>query len=316
MADFDQTQDELSAFLETQFASQAETTEQPKEPENDDEINQFLVSDEEPAQTAPQGTTPTAPQQPVVSDQERTLQLERELAATRTRAQMYELALQQHTFQEQLPTQYPATAPTAFADEELQVDERYKTDYGDADPYIASIAKRVANDLYQRTVLPLQQELDAVRGQLQSQAEFNQAQRTDTLHMQLKSVVPDIDTLVRTPEWQSYIKQPDLYGSGRTIASYVQEGIQYGNVKQLAQIVQQFKRTQQQSQPQPQHVSPGRAQTTVPNTAPRRGSVYRMSEFDRATQAFQAGKLSWDKYQVIVNEFNEAMLDGRVNYNK
>ncbi len=37
MADFDQTQDELSAFLETQFASQAETTEQPKEPENDDD---------------------------------------------------------------------------------------------------------------------------------------------------------------------------------------------------------------------------------------------------------------------------------------
>lgn len=316
MADFDQTQDELSAFLETQFAPQAETTEQPKEPENDDEISQFLVSDEEPVQTAPQGTTPTAPQQPAVSDQERMLQLERELAATRTRAQMYEQALQQRTFQEQPPAQQPATPTTAFADDEIQVDERYKTDYGDADPYIASIAKRVANDLYQRTVLPLQQELDAVRGQLQSQAEFNQAQRTDTLHMQLKSVVPDIDTIVRTPEWQSYIKQPDLYGSGRTIASYVQEGIQYGNVKQLAQIVQQFKQTQQQSQPQPQHVSPGRAQTTVPNTAPRRGSVYRMSEFDRATQAFQAGKLSWDKYQVIVNEFNEAMLDGRVNYNK
>ena len=175
MADFDQTQDELSAFLETQFAPQAETTEQPKEPENDDEISQFLVSDEEPVQTAPQGTTPTAPQQPAVSDQERMLQLERELAATRTRAQMYEQALQQRTFQEQPPAQQPATPTTAFADDEIQVDERYKTDYGDADPYIASIAKRVANDLYQRTVLPLQQELDAVRGQLQSQAEFNQA---------------------------------------------------------------------------------------------------------------------------------------------
>lgn len=319
MADFDQTQDELSAFLETQFATQAETTEPPKEPETDDEINQFLGSaDDDAGQTAPQGTTTQPAATPAVSDQERMLQLERELAATRTRAQMYEQALQQRTFQEQPPATPPASqAPTlAFADDEIKVDDRYKADYGDADPYIASIAKRVANDLYQRTVLPLQQELDSVRGQLQSQAEFNQAQRTDTLHMQLKSVVPDIDTLVRTPEWQSYIKQPDLYGSGRTIASYVQEGIQYGNVKQLAQIVQQFKQTQQQAQPQPQHVSPGRAQTTVPNTAPRKGSTLRMSEFDRATQAFQAGKLSWDKYQVIVNEFNEAMLDGRVNYNK
>ena len=317
MSDFNQTQDDLSAFLEKQFAPQVENTEQPKEKETDDEINQFLApADDDVPPPALQGTAPTTPQQPVVSDQERLLQLERELAATRTRAQMYEQALQQRSTQEQPPVQKPATPTVAFADDEIKVDERYKTDYGDADPYIASIAKRVANDMYQRTVLPLQQELDSVRGQLQSQAEFNQAQRTDTLHMQLKSVVPDIDTIVRTPEWQSYIKQPDLYGSGRTIASYVQEGIQYGNVKQLAQIAQQFKQTHQQSQPQLQHVSPGRAQTTVPNTAPRRGSVYRMSEFDRATQAFQAGKLSWDKYQVVVNEFNDAMLDGRVNYNK
>lgn len=178
------------------------------------------------------------------------------------------------------------------------------------------MAKRVANDLYQRAVLPLQQELNNVRGQLQSQAEFNVNQHKNTLHMQLKTVVPDIDDIVHTQEWQSYIKQPDLYGSGRTIASYVQEGIQYGNVKQLAQIVEQFKQTRQKSQPQHQQVAPGRAQATVPSTAPRRGAVLKMSDFDRATAAFQAGKLSWDKYQVVANTFNEAMLEGRVNHNK
>lgn len=319
MSDFDQAQDELSSFLDNQFTQQTQPQEEIPSEEKDDEIEQFLHGDElEETVNQPNPAEQTQVQQPPQgpSSEERILQLERELAATKTRSQMYENALASQYQQQVAPQQEQYVPNVVFQDQELAVDERYEQDYGDANPYIASIAKRVANDLYQRTVVPLQQQLQAVQGQLQSQEQFNQSQRTDTLHMQLKSVVPDIDELVRTPEWQSYIKQPDVYGSGRTIASFVQEGIQYGNVRQLAQIVNQFKQARGQTAPKPQQVAPGRAQTTVPNTAPRRGKVLYMSEFDRATQQFQAGKLSWDKYQVIANEFNEAMLEGRVNHNK
>lgn len=321
MADFDQANDELSNFLDQTFSEPQQETQKPQEQE-DDEIKEYLTYDEDdvPQQTADvANSAPTEqPQQPAqVSDQERILNLERELAATRTRSQLYENALQQQYQRQFAPQQQEEQLPNvAFQDSEIIVDDRFETDYGDANPYITAIAKRVANDLYQRSVVPLQQELQAVRGQLQSQTEFNQRQSADTLHMQLKSVVPDIDEIVRTPEWKSYINQPDQYGSGRTIASYVQEGIQYGNVRQLAQIAQQFKQLRQQSAPQQQQVAPGRAQTTVPSTASKRGPMLKMSDFDRATQAAQAGKLSWDKYQVIANEFNEAMLDGRVNLSK
>lgn len=324
MSNFDQTQADLSAFLDNQFANEQPVQEEvSSHEERDDEIEQFLQGDDEET-----GLDTTAQQQQVanvntgankpLSPDDRVLQLERELAAERTRAQMYENVLagqynQAISYQQQEQQTLPNVV---FNDQELAVDERYEQDYGDANPYIASIAKRVANDLYQRTVVPLQHELQNVRGQLQSQQQFNHTQRTDTLHMQLKSVVPDIDELVRTPEWQSYIKQPDLYGSGRTIASYVQEGIQYGNVRQLAQIVNQFKQSQTRAKPQQNQVAPGRAQVGMPNTNIKRGKVLNMSDFDLATTAFQTGKLSWDKYQEVANEFNAAMLDGRVNHNK
>lgn len=320
MADFDQAHNELSDFLDQTFSEQPQETQKPQEQE-DDEIKEFLTPDEDEQDLVQQPQQPVqqVQQQPVqLSEQDRIINLERELAATKTRSQMYENALQQRYQQDYAMQQQQVeyVPNVAFHDNEIAVDERYENDYGDANPYISAIAKRVANDLYQRTVVPLQQELQAVRGQLQSQAEFNSRQSADTLHVQLKSVVPDIDEIVRTPEWKAYINQPDQYGSGRTIASYVQEGIQYGNVRQLAQIAQQFKQIRQQSAPKQQQVAPGRAQTAVPNTAPRRGATLKMSDFDRATQAFQAGKLSWDKYQVIANEFNEAMLDGRVNHSK
>lgn len=326
MSDFDRTQDELSSFLDKQFSDNqnVENKEGAKEPTDDGvDINEFLQGEELPddngvppdAGANPPAGNPSTQQAP--SSEERILQLERELAATKTRSQMFENALTERYAQQFAPQKQEPQAPNvAYTDQELAIDERYEQDYGDANPYIQNIAKRVANELYQRAVVPLQNELNEVRSKLQSQAEINHNQKVDVIHMQLKSVVPDIDELVRTQEWQEYIKQPDAYGSGRTIASYVQEGIQYGNVRQLAQIVDQFKQTRKQQAPQQQQVAPGRAQTTVPNTAPRRGKMLNMSEFDRATAMFQAGKLSWDKYQAVTNEFNEAMLDGRVNYNK
>lgn len=325
MADFDQAQEELSSFLDNQFAPQTETElddETTAPSKDDEEINQFLQGDgdDTPDDIPSEPSVPVSNSEPTSatpSAEDRILQLERELAATKTRAQMYEDALSERYQQQFAPETPKEEKPNVvYTDQELTIEDRYEQDYGDANPYITNIAKRVANELYRRAVVPLQNELANVRSQLQSQSEFNQVQKTDVIHMQLKSVVPDIDELVRTPEWQEYIKQPDMYGSGRTIASYVQEGIQYGNVRQLAQIVDQFKQTRKQNAPQPRQVAPGRAQTTLPNTAPRRGKMLNMSDFDRATSAFQAGRLSWDKYQVVLNEFNEAMLDGRVNHNK
>lgn len=321
--DFNQAQNELDNFLDQTF-NNTKPQDEPKKSPDDEIIDSYLTPADVPEEQQPDSQQPAAytesqqaqqaqqRQQPLQpSADERLLALERELAATKTRAQMYENALAQRYEQAAQQQQQPQSFDV-FADHELQVEERYIKDYGDADPYIAAIARRVANEMNARAVQPLYQEIQNLRGQLDQQQANAHYQQRDIIYTQLKSIVPDLDTLASSPEWQSYIQQPDVYGGTRPIAHYVQEGIKSGNVRQVAAIIDNFKKARQKSQPQQQHVAPGRAPNFLPQTQQRQGKILNMRDFDRATADFQAGKLSWDRYQVIADEFNTAMLEGRV----
>lgn len=327
MADFDQTQSELDQFLDQQFSQPASEepakgTEQPQDDEVD--ISEYLTGDDdELPQEQPAGLTQPAQAEPTqnanVSSEERLIALERELAATKARAEMYETAVRanyERTYGQQQPTE-PQHPTLAYSDDELAVDERFEADYGDANPYIQSIARRVANDLYQRAVVPLQQKLDGVTSQLEAQRGINDQNQKFAFETELRKAVPDLDEIAFSNEWQSYLKQPAPYTGGTvTIAQVVQSGIQSGNMKQVVEVIEDFKGKRQRSQPQTQQVAPGRSQTTQPVTASRGQKVLKMSDFERATANFQAGKLSWDKYQRITDEFNAAMVEGRVNTNR
>ena len=324
MADFDQVQTELDAFLDAQF-TQPTSSDDETQPQEDDKLVQEYLTGDEPEEVTPQGlNTPATEQppthtpqaQPTPSDAERIIALERELAATRAREQMYQSAL---TASQTDSTQQPQTKQEfkPFADDELVVSDEHKNLYHDADPYIASIARNVANELYQRTVVPLQQELYNVQSKLQAQQDFNVQQTSFSQYTQLKNMYPDFDQMMNSREWNSFLHQDDIYGTGSKMIDYVQQGIRTNNIRQLAGIINQFKQHQQKGQPQPQQVAPGRAQTTLPDTTqPRSGKNLKMSDFERATANFQAGRISYDVYQRVTDEFNAAMLEGRVNLNK
>lgn len=327
MANFNQAQSELDAFLDENFAAnpaqEQNTTEE--ETKEDDVISSYLAGDEDDSielnsradevQTTQQ-VQATQQAQTVPSEQERILNLERELAAVRTRAQMYENALTSQIGTTTQQAQQPQKPNLAFGDEELKIDERYFNDYGDSTPLMQQVARQVANDLYQRAVLPLQQELAQVRGNLTEQQNFNLIQSRENFGIQLQQMIPEIGQIASSNEWQSYIQQPAPFSGGtRTIANVVRDGIQSGNLQQVAEIVNDFKAKKASTQPAAQQVAPGRAQTVTPNTQ-QRVRVLKMSDFDRATADFRAGRLSWDKYQRLADEFNAASVEGRVNYSK
>lgn len=321
MADLDQAQSELDQFLDTQFTQTQPVENTTDDDEIDDEIvNEYLQGDDttEDDTSTQEGYTPVQQKQPATtpSDNERILALERELAATRAREQMYQSALTAPQ-QPQVPQDYEQQPYTPFADDELQVSQEHVDLYHDADPYIASIARRVANDLYQRAVVPLQQELYNVQGALQAQQNFNVQQSSHTQYTQLKTMFPDFDQMINSAEWNSFLRQEDEYGTGARMVDYVQQGIRTNNIRQLASLVNKFKQQQSRGKPKPQQVAPGRAQTTLPNTvSTRAGKTLKMSDFERATAKFQAGGMTYDVYQRITDEFNAAMLEGRVNLNK
>lgn len=313
----DTTQSELDQFLESQFSDNNEAP--PPEEKDDEVINEYLGGDDADTATGSQvdstlSTTTPAPSVQPVNDADRLIQLERELAAAKERERLYANMVQQQYNPPQ--DSVPPQEFRPFDETELTIDEQLVKDYGHAEPYITAVARRVAEDLHRRAVQPLYQQLEMTQAQLARQQQFNQRQHQDVIYAQLKQVVPDIDTLATSQEWQSWIKQPDDYGGTRTIAHYVQEGIQSGNVNQIAAIVSKFKQAQAQSKPQQSQVSPGIAPQTQPNTRVNRGRVLKMSDFDRATADFQAGRLSYDRYLKISDAFNAAHLEGRVDVNK
>lgn len=312
--DFETANKEWDDYLDKQF----QQNEQPNEENDDDEIVQSFLTDgqddgtSEPA--APVGGTPPAPPAPATSDAERVARLERELAAAQARAAALEQSqIMQYAQMAQPNTQQPAQPYTPFADEELAIDEKLKETFGEAEPYVQAVARRVAQDLYQRTVQPLTQELLATRAALTDQQRFVQGQSKDVFLAQLRAVEPDIDTLAHSTEWQNWIQQPDEYGGTRTIAYHVQDGINSGNLKQVTGIIAKFRKEQQQQGKQQQNqVAPGRPAQTIPQTKTTTGRILRQSEFDRATFEFQQGRLSLDKYEKVMAAFNQAYLEGRV----
>lgn len=335
MNEFDSTQNELDQFLEQAFLSPDKKSDDKENNSTDvdKEIEEYFVGDDIDGENQTENvehktvsdngiknTNSTDNQYKTDSDKDRLLALERELAATKARAEMYESAIragyeartssEQRTTEQRLPEK-------VFADEELEIDERLKSDYGDADPYIQAIARRVANELYQKAVAPLHSRLEEVQGQLVQQRDLNVQNQKFSLETQLRQVVPDLDDIVYSNEWKSYTSQHAPFTGGtETIANIVQRGIQSGNVKQIVEIINDFKGKRSLGQPQQQQMSPGRSQVTQPATKPASKRILKMSDFDRATAAFEAGRLSWDKYQVIVDAYNTAMAEGRVNTNR
>lgn len=336
MSEFDSTQNELDKFLDSAFSTddKSEDVKDKKDTGVDPELEEYLRGEDDGEQQSDTADyneqkldgerqkQPQREEQEVKqdSDKERLLMLERELAATKARAEMYESAIRAG-YEARVPSEQNKDAQRlperVFTDEELEIEERLKTDYGDADPYIQAIARRVANEMYQKAVAPLHSQLEEVKGQLTKQKDVNIQNQKFSLETQLRQAVPDLDEIAYSSEWAGYISQPAPFSGGtETIANIVQRGIQSGNMKQVVEIINDFKSKRSQGQPQQQQVSPGRSQTTQPATKQPGKRTLKMSDFDRATAAFEAGRMSWDKYQVIVDEFNTAMAEGRVNTNR
>lgn len=323
--EYDQAQDELSEFLDSTFSDKnpaptvgsTQPTTSAQVDTDDVDINDYLSgADDDESQTQPAPPTTVAPQetaQPTQQQQRtedaRLSELQRELGAARARAEMFEKAIQAQFAQQSVPAE-PEKPNAPF--ELGEIDARYTEAYGDADPFIQHIAKQAVNQYHEKYVKPLQQELARVNQYMSTQEQVNYAQHTNAVELQVRALHPDLSEIASSAEWQSFIKQADIYGGTRTLASYVQEGIKSGNVKQISAIIDQFKATRKQAEPQQQQVAPGRAQGTVPNTAPVKGKKLRMSSFNKATQDFQAGRLSYDKYQQITDQFLLAEIEGRV----
>lgn len=293
-----------------------------QEESEEDVLAKYLTYTDDTQHTAPQVDTPQAVTSPQQTDKpasaqsitiEERIKLERELAAAQERLRMYEAAITNTSAQQEQP-QSP-TADSLYTPEELSIPAELQEVYKDAAPYIEAIAKKNIEHAVKSKLNPMEEELRRARAELDEYKRSTQAQRQNALHLQLKQVIPDLDEIAVSPEWQAFIKQPDAYGGTRTIAQHVQEGLQSGNVQVITSIVNMYKQAKSKSNPQPSQIAPGTAPQYAPATNPTKTRTMSMEGYEKAVDDYDRGLITWDMFQKIQDAYmTQAIKENMPNY--
>lgn len=198
----------------------------------------------------------------------------------------------------------------------LTDDERLA--YKDSLPVLNKVARQVAQDLYQRSVVPLREEIASLRQQASTLDESTTRTRAETFVSALRGAVPDLNQRTSDPGWQAYLQEAvSVPGYGRMARA---KAIELATEKSdLSYVVDQVKSFKATAARRPQgSVSPGRGvaagQSTTRRPKPKSVSyskaVQRLTEMSREVQR---GRLPLAKYEAAMTSFETAVEEGRVD---
>lgn len=224
-------------------------------------------------------------------------------------------AAQQQFAAQQAQQQAPAPATPEFSlDNVLDASDREV--FKDFLPLLHKVTAAQRNHMAEHVLTPLQAQV-AQLAQAAQQAERRAAGATDaSFTASLYARIPQLPTVVNTPEWRTYLKTPAPYSGGRTVEQRMVEAYQGGDVATIAQFYEGFVATRAApSTPPavPAAGAPARAVTPpVPaggqgDGAPRFISTARL---DAALAAAQSGKMSRDAYDKLMDDMLSAGLEG------
>lgn len=139
-----------------------------------------------------------------------------------------------------------------------------------------------------------------------------QADPRQQLDLMVRAQIPDIDATLGDKDWTAFRDQV-IPALGMTAGQVIQHHYQSGNAQGVVQVINSFrnrKKTTRSESPSPVPSASG------PSSRPASGKMLRYSELNEAYARHQAGTLAYDKLQVIVNKFEDAATQGRVDYDK
>lgn len=307
----------------------------PAEKQKEDELDesQFAVDDEGEEETPSQtqvpsgsddGTDKSSRQQPT---QQKTqaptmytpeqLEYERRLAEERGKnaamTQMMQGGAQQH----QQP-EHQGPAPL-FDPSEIQLTDDEINLYGkDATAYAEKIAKRVMQQVHEKTILPLQQQLYQQQQALNQSRVDSATQQSQLLFQRVQAAVPTLPQITQSQEWRDYLNTP-APGTGGAVAmrTLLETNIRQGNFDGIKEIVDIYLDRSKQSGLQSQ-VSPGRSQVSTPPStlATRKPKQLAYSKFLSAKNQYVSGLMSYDEFSRIEAVYDKAAVEDRINYDK
>ena len=326
-AEADKAMDE---FLAGVSGEPSQPPSEPNEPSLDED--QFAVEDEDDPEG---GAAPNQPQahtgsntgagqpssQPTQAPTMYTpeqLEYERRLAEERGRnaamTQMMQGGQPQHQPQQQTNEPAPLFDPSeiTLTDEELNI-------YGkDATAYAEKIAKRVMQQVHEKAIIPLQQQIYQQQQVINQSRVDTATQQSQLLYQRVQAAVPQLPQITQSPEWSEYLKTPAPGTGGRVPMSTLLEiNIRQGDFEGIKEIVDIYLDRNKQTGLQSQ-VSPGRSQVSTPPTtlATRKPKQLAYSKFLSARNQYAAGQMSYDEFVSIEAIYDKAAVENRINYDK
>lgn len=205
-------------------------------------------------------------------------------------------------------------------EDELNLTDEERTAYKDALPVLKKVARSVAQDVHNRSVRPLQEEVQRLQGQTESIDRSTNQTRAEAFVSAIRGAVPDLDQRTKAKGWEDYMReQVSVPGQGRmSRAQAVQLATRSSDLSYVVDQVQGFK-MQGSSEEKPSGArSPGNGQSSAA-TAKKPKSTSRvvsyaksMAQLEEMSQKVRAGRMSLDKYETAVDKFEAEMAAGNV----
>lgn len=161
-----------------------------------------------------------------------------------------------------------------------------------------------------RDVLSRNMELE---DRLNDIAQSTQQNPRTQLDMMVRAQVPDVDMTLADPQWAAF-RDTVIPSLGVTPGQIIQNHYHSGNAQGVVNVLNTFKSRSKTTRTETP--TPGMPSASAPSSRPAGRKVLRMSELNEAYARADQGLLARDKLQLIVNKFEEAAAEGRVDYDK
>lgn len=209
-----------------------------------------------------------------------------------------------------------------YTEEQLDLTEEERKAYQDALPVLNKVARSAAQDVHDRSVRPLQEEVERLRNHTQTLDQSQSQTRADSFVSAIRGMVPDLDQRTGSQGWENYMsEQVSVPGQGRmTRAEAVRLATQNSDLDYVVDQIKGFRLDNGQEQEKPQGArSPGNGQASAKSAQPKpaRSKVVSysksMQQLEGMAQKVRNGRMSLDKYEKAADKFEEEMANGNVD---
>lgn len=213
------------------------------------------------------------------------------------------------------------TVEPAYDPATLALTSEEEAQYAASRPVIEKLVRAELNRYHATSQPRMAQTLEELRQQISS-VQPAVARSTDAAFAAvLRAQIPDLDTRVKTPEWQAYLAAPVPYRGGATFGQLLHQAVNETRDVELAlEIVRGFTPPVPPKAPT-RAAAPGQSRGGAPASVAasvKRGgdqpTMLPYSKFEAATELMSKGKMDPGKYQKIADAYMDAHEAGLVDY--